>query len=228
MKQSTNVDATRGPRAQLHQKRPGRTRSGHASNQEGQSVVLRHESPYRGRCPVRPGAVRGRHRYQCGRCHDGRSVAAGRGRRRFWRYLLYWRAQASRTPIASSALVDCHAACQRKERTHSGDDQQIRLVETVKAKIRVKVEHPFGVIKQQFGYLKTRYRGLKKNTAHLRHCSGWPTSGWRERFCCRGAERADGRVSGHSGDCRSEICGSIAAKNCISVCSAGCSDPPLQ
>nr|WP_244886608.1 transposase [Chromobacterium amazonense] len=29
------------------------------------------------------------------------------------------------------------------------------------------MEHPFRVIKQQFGYLKTRYRGLKKNTAQL-------------------------------------------------------------
>ena len=33
--------------------------------------------------------------------------------------------------------------------------------------IRAKVEHPFRVIKRQFGYVKTRYRGLKKNTAQL-------------------------------------------------------------
>ncbi|POB00591.1 hypothetical protein C2134_00545 [Chromobacterium sinusclupearum] len=56
---------------------------------------------------------------------------------------------------------------QRKVLTDSADDRQIQLVETVKAKIRAKVEHPFRVIKQQFGYLKTRYRGLKKNTAQL-------------------------------------------------------------
>ncbi|WP_406850193.1 IS5 family transposase, partial [Chromobacterium phragmitis] len=56
---------------------------------------------------------------------------------------------------------------QRKALTDSADDRQIQLVETVKAKIRAKVEHPFRVIKQQFGYLKTRYRGLKKNTAQL-------------------------------------------------------------
>ena len=29
------------------------------------------------------------------------------------------------------------------------------------------MEHPFRVIKQQFGYAKARYRGLKKNTALL-------------------------------------------------------------
>ncbi|MFQ5544308.1 MAG: IS5 family transposase [Nitrospiria bacterium] len=35
------------------------------------------------------------------------------------------------------------------------------------ASIRAKVEHPFRVIKRQFGYMKTRYRGLAKNTAQL-------------------------------------------------------------
>ena len=33
--------------------------------------------------------------------------------------------------------------------------------------IRAKVEHPFRVIKRQFGYTKVRYRGLKKNTVQL-------------------------------------------------------------
>jgi len=35
------------------------------------------------------------------------------------------------------------------------------------ASIRAKVEHPFRVIKRQFGYLKTRYRGLAKNAAQV-------------------------------------------------------------
>ena len=30
-----------------------------------------------------------------------------------------------------------------------------------------KVEHPFRVIKRQFGFVKVRYRGLKKNTQQL-------------------------------------------------------------
>jgi IS5 family transposase len=37
------------------------------------------------------------------------------------------------------------------------------LVETAKAHIRSKVEHPFRVIKQQFGFQKTRLRGMAKN-----------------------------------------------------------------
>ena len=37
------------------------------------------------------------------------------------------------------------------------------LVETAKAHIRAKGEHPFRVIKQQFGFQKTRLRGMLKN-----------------------------------------------------------------
>lgn len=36
------------------------------------------------------------------------------------------------------------------------------------ASIRAKCEHPFRVVKRQFGYVKVRYRGLAKNTAQLR------------------------------------------------------------
>lgn len=40
-------------------------------------------------------------------------------------------------------------------------------LEHVKARIRARVEHPFRVIKRQFGHMKVRYRGLAKNTAQL-------------------------------------------------------------
>lgn len=40
-------------------------------------------------------------------------------------------------------------------------------LEQAKARIRAKVEHPFRVIKRQFGYVKVKYRGLAKNTANL-------------------------------------------------------------
>ena len=35
-------------------------------------------------------------------------------------------------------------------------------VQRLNAGIRAKVEHPFRIIKQQFGYAKVRYRGLTK------------------------------------------------------------------
>ena len=43
----------------------------------------------------------------------------------------------------------------------------LRQIEALKASIRAKVEHPFRVIKRQFGYVKTRYRGLMKNAAQV-------------------------------------------------------------
>ena len=46
---------------------------------------------------------------------------------------------------------------------HPIDEQINHLI----AKVRSKVEHPFRVLKRQFGYIKTRYRGLAKNRAQL-------------------------------------------------------------
>ena len=40
-------------------------------------------------------------------------------------------------------------------------------IEKLKTSVRAKVEHPFRVIKRQFGRVKVRYRELKKNTAQL-------------------------------------------------------------
>lgn len=42
------------------------------------------------------------------------------------------------------------------------NEEIIRII----AMVRAKVEHPFRVIKRQFGHMKTRYRGLAKNRAH--------------------------------------------------------------
>jgi IS5 family transposase len=42
------------------------------------------------------------------------------------------------------------------------------LVETAKAHFRAKVEHPFRVIKQQFGFQKTRLRGMLKNRCKVK------------------------------------------------------------
>jgi IS5 family transposase len=46
-------------------------------------------------------------------------------------------------------------------------DALIDKLERIKASIRAKLEHPFREIKCKFGYRKTRYRGLVKNTAQL-------------------------------------------------------------
>jgi IS5 family transposase len=51
--------------------------------------------------------------------------------------------------------------------TDSEDDCWAEAVKMIKAKIRTKVEHPFRVIKQQFGFGKARYKGVGKNTSQL-------------------------------------------------------------
>jgi IS5 family transposase len=42
-----------------------------------------------------------------------------------------------------------------------------RQEESRKASVRAKVEHPFLIVKRDFGFTKTRYRGLAKNRNHL-------------------------------------------------------------
>jgi IS5 family transposase len=42
-----------------------------------------------------------------------------------------------------------------------------RAAESRKASVRAKVEHPFLIVKRDFGFAKTRYRGIAKNRHHL-------------------------------------------------------------
>lgn len=43
----------------------------------------------------------------------------------------------------------------------------VQAYETLKARVRARVEHPFRVIKRQFGYRMVRYKGLAKNAAQV-------------------------------------------------------------
>ncbi|MBB6243711.1 IS5 family transposase [Rhodanobacter sp. MP1X3] len=47
----------------------------------------------------------------------------------------------------------------------------VRHTEQMKAAVRAKVEHPFRVVKRQFGYQKVRFKGLLKNTSQVLSCS---------------------------------------------------------
>jgi len=55
----------------------------------------------------------------------------------------------------------------RKVQKHMPWGAVTEQVEKLKASMRAKVEHPFRVIKCQFGFTKVRYKGLAKNTAQL-------------------------------------------------------------
>ncbi len=46
-------------------------------------------------------------------------------------------------------------------------DELKRRKNRTKASIRAKVEHPFRILKRVFGFVKLRFRGLKKNHDHL-------------------------------------------------------------
>jgi IS5 family transposase len=58
-------------------------------------------------------------------------------------------------------------------------------IEKLKASVRAKVEHPFRVIKRQFGHTKVRYRGLAKNTQQLITLFALSNL-WMVRMACRG------------------------------------------
>ena len=88
-------------------------------------------------------------------------------------------ADAGYQGIEKHCEAQAHAACWHvamrpgKRRTLDPSDPLDAIydeIERPKAGIRAKVEHPFRVIKRQFGYAKTRYRGLMKNTAQISHC----------------------------------------------------------
>lgn len=71
----------------------------------------------------------------------------------------------------ANAKVTWHIAMRPGKRKALSKDKEsdilVNQLEKLKAGIRAKVEHPFRVIKRQFGHVKVRYRGLKKNTAQL-------------------------------------------------------------
>lgn len=64
-----------------------------------------------------------------------------------------WRIAAKRSAVAQLAEGDYKDA--------------LKHYEHLKARMRARVEHPFRVIKRQFGYRMVRYRGLAKNAAQV-------------------------------------------------------------
>ena len=61
-------------------------------------------------------------------------------------------------------------------KTMAGPD---RAEQSRQAAIRAKVEHPFLIIKRDFGFTKTRYRGIGKNLNHL--CVLFASANWLMR-----------------------------------------------
>ena len=61
--------------------------------------------------------------------------------------------------------INCRPSQVKK--LNKGAQRMVKMVERQKSSVRAKVEHVFGVVKCRLKYRKTRYRGLRKQTAKL-------------------------------------------------------------
>ena len=67
----------------------------------------------------------------------------------------------------TEVIRECAALAQDHTHRRYGIDEQERAKNRTKSSVRSKVEHPFQVMKLKFGFVKVRYRGLKKNAHQL-------------------------------------------------------------
>ena len=76
-----------------------------------------------------------------------------------------------RPELPSADELDWHIADRpgkvKALKKHPRKNKVLLNIEKIKASIRAKVEHPFRVIKCQFGFRKTRYKGMMKNDSQL-------------------------------------------------------------
>jgi transposase, IS5 family len=131
-------------------------------DQKGQRLVFRHESPHRRGC--------GQRRDPQPRDLDGQTA-----RQPVWDALLhgeetsvwadkgYVSAEREAAFKAPGKVWGVMRKAPKGSDLHPIDARINRII----AMVRAKVEHPFRIIKRQFGHVKTRYRGLAKNRAQL-------------------------------------------------------------
>jgi IS5 family transposase len=70
-------------------------------------------------------------------------------------------------PEHQGRKVEWNIAMRPGKRAVLNPRSRVARIERKKASVRAKVEHPFRYVKQVFGYVKVRYRGLHKNTQRL-------------------------------------------------------------
>ena len=74
------------------------------------------------------------------------------------------------TEAIRAAAPEAQDMTSRRVKTKAGVDEEQKRKNRTKAWVRAKVEWPFRVLKRVFGFVKVRYRGLKKNHEWL--CAG--------------------------------------------------------
>jgi len=77
------------------------------------------------------------------------------------------RAYQGQTEVIHQCAPRAHDCTQRRCRYKGRVDEVERAKNRNKSRVRSKVEHVFGVMKLKFGFVKVRYRGLKKNANRL-------------------------------------------------------------
>ena len=83
--------------------------------------------------------------------------------RRVWGDQAYRGQTEAMQEVALRAQDMTHKQYRYKDRV----DEIERAKNRTKSRVRSKVEHVFGVMKLKFGFVKVRYRGLKKNANRL-------------------------------------------------------------
>jgi transposase, IS5 family len=67
------------------------------------------------------------------------------------------------TEAIHEAAPDAQDMTNRRTKFKNYVDEEGKRKNKTKSKVRAKVEHPFRILKRVFGFIKLRYRGLKKN-----------------------------------------------------------------
>src|SRR5438128_500789 len=80
-----------------------------------------------------------------------------------------WGDQAYRgqTEVIRECAPQARDCTHRRYRYKDGVDEVERAKNRTKSRVRSKVEHVFAVMKLKFGFVKLRFRGLKKNATQL-------------------------------------------------------------
>lgn len=69
--------------------------------------------------------------------------------------------------VSADMLIAERLSKENALKQHSRKNKPAIRYEYMKASIRAKVVHPFWIVKCQFGFVKTRYKGLAKNDSQL-------------------------------------------------------------
>jgi IS5 family transposase len=121
-------------------------------------VALWHESPCGG------GSQEQNHPHGSGYGGERRRLdGASRSAARVWGDQAY----KGQSHVVKECAPRAQDHTHRRYRYKNGIDEQERAKNRSKSSARSKVEHVFQVMKLKFGFMKLRYRGLKKNAHRL-------------------------------------------------------------